>query len=162
MKLKVLFIVTNISSYKNSELKTGLWLSELTHIYDAALKAGFHITIASPSGGEVPLDPDSLKPMMLDKLSKTYLENTSFLEQLKNSVSLPEISSKEFDLVYLAGGHGTMYDFPEDLNIQTIIKENFEKGKVVAAICHGVCGLLNVKLSDNSHLIKGKKLTGFN
>src|SRR5699024_11137530 len=82
--------------------------------------------------------------------------------QLENSASLPEISSKEFDLVYLAGGHGTMYDFPEDTNIQTIIKEHFEKRKVVAAICHGVLGLLNVKLSDNTHLIKGKKLTGFN
>src|SRR5699024_7756035 len=131
MKLKALFIVTNVSNYKHSELKTGLWLSEITHIYDAAIKAGFHITIASPTGGHVPLDPGSLKPLMLDKLSKSYLGDTSFLEQLENSASLPEISSKEFDLVYLAGGHGTMYDFPEDTNIQTIIKEHFEKGKIV-------------------------------
>lgn len=152
----------NVSSYKNSELKTGLWLSELTHIYDAALKAGFHITIASPSGGNVPLDPGSLKPLMLDKLSKSYLKNTSFLEQLRNSESLSETSTKKFDLIYLASGHGTMYDFPDNPIIQSIIKTHYEKGEIVAAICHGVCGLLNVKDSAKTYLIRGKKLTGFN
>jgi putative intracellular protease/amidase len=102
-----------------------------------AEKEGYEITIASPKGGIVPVDPESLKSLMLDKISKV-------------------------DLVYLAGGHGTMYDFPDDKNLQTIIRNQYESDKLVAAICHGVGGLLNVKLSNGEYLIKGKKITGFN
>ncbi len=158
--LKVLIVVTNISTYTSGK-ETGLWLSELTHIYDAAKKKGYEITIASPNGRNVPIDPESLKPLTLDKISKDYWNDTSFRELLKNSKSLSEVSNEVFDLVYLAGGHGTMYDFPEDTTMQTIIRNQYESGKMVVAICHGVGGLLNVKLSNGEFLIKGKKLTGF-
>ncbi|AZA56517.1 MULTISPECIES: type 1 glutamine amidotransferase domain-containing protein [Chryseobacterium] len=159
--LKILIIVTNISTYTSGK-ETGLWLSELTHLYDMAEKEGYEITIASPKGGIVPVDPESLKSLMLDKISKVYWNDTSFRELLKNSKRLSEVSTENFDLVYLAGGHGTMYDFPDDKNLQTIIRNQYESDKLVAAICHGVGGLLNVKLSNGEYLIKGKKITGFN
>ncbi len=160
--LKILIVVTNINTYASGNLETGLWLSELTHIYHAAIEKGDEITIASPKGGKVPIDPESLKPLMLDKISKAYWNDTSFRELLENSKSLPEVSGKDFDLVYLAGGHGTMYDFPGDTTLQNIIRNQYEKGKMVAAICHGVGGLMNVKLSNGEYLIKDRKITGFN
>lgn len=159
--LKILIIVTNVSMYASGKLKTGLWLSELTHIYHAVQEKGYDITIASPKGGHVPIDPESLKYFTLDKVSKTYWNDISFRELLNNSRNLTEIVDQKYDLVYLAGGHGTMYDFPDDVVIQSTIRQQYESDRIVAAICHGVGGLLNVKLSNGENLIKGKSMTGF-
>jgi putative intracellular protease/amidase len=160
-EMKILIVVTGIDKYENTDLPTGLWLSELTHIYHSAKEQGYEITIASPKGGHTPIDPESLKAMALDKISKSYWEDATFRGLLKHTKSLEEVSAQPFDCVYLAGGHGTMYDFPNDTTLQAIIKEQYENGKIVAAICHGVGGLLNVKLSDGEYLIKGKTATGF-
>jgi len=159
--MKILIIVTSISRYE-SGLETGLWLSELTHIYDKTNEQGYEVTIASPKGGNVPVDPESLKPLVLDRVSKHYWEDSTFRKELENSKTLEQVAGQEFDLVYLAGGHGTMYDFPSDTTLQSIVQKMYENGKKVAAICHGVGGLLNVKLSNGEYLIKGKKITGFN
>ena len=159
---KILIVVTNINTYESGNLETGLWLSELTHIYQAAEEKGYEITIASPKGGNVPIDPESLKPLTLDKISKSYWNEPSFRGLLKNSKRLADVAGQEFEMVYLAGGHGTMYDFPNDTTMQAIVRKQYESGKMVVAICHGVGGLLNVKLSNGEYLIKGKKLTGFN
>ncbi|MEE6127391.1 type 1 glutamine amidotransferase domain-containing protein [Chryseobacterium arthrosphaerae] len=157
---KILLVVTNIGHYK-SGLETGLWLSELTHIYHTAKDRGWEVTIASPEGGNVPIDPESLKPLVLDKISKSYYENPAFMSELNHSKSLADIQNDDFDCVYLAGGHATMYDFPDDVIMQNIIRRQYESGKTVAAICHGVGGLINVKLSDGTYLITGKSMTGF-
>lgn len=147
--------------YASGHLKTGLWLSELTHIYHSAKEKGYEITIASPKGGNVPVDPESLTYFTLDKVSTTYWNDISFRELLNNSRSLTEVADQQYDLVYLAGGHGTMYDFPDDAMMQSIIRKQYESGRMVAAICHGVGGLLNVKLSNGDYLINGKSMTGF-
>jgi len=160
--LKLLIIVTGTNKYEGSNLPTGLWLSELTHIYDQAKEQGLDITIASPKGGDTPIDPESLKPLVLDEISKEYWSDTLFREKLKHTKSLSEIANQQFDCVYLAGGHGTMYDFPNDITLQNIILNHYENNKKVAGICHGVSGFLNVKLSNGDYLIKGKKITGFN
>ncbi|ATN05854.1 type 1 glutamine amidotransferase domain-containing protein [Chryseobacterium indologenes] len=159
--LKILIIVTNVNKYASGHLKTGLWLSELTHIYHAAREKGYDITIASPDGGNVPVDPESLKPFVLDKISTTYWNDVSFRQLLNNSQRLSDVSDIQYELVYLAGGHGTMYDFPDDRAIQSVVKKQYEGGRLVAAICHGVGGLLNVKLSNGEYLIKDKSMTGF-
>lgn len=160
--MKILIIVTNIAVYESGDLPTGLWLSELTHMYHSAKEQGYEVTIASPKGGNIPIDPESLKPMLIDKLSKEYQANEDFMKLLQNTKSLSEVAGQQFDVVYLAGGHGTMYDFPNDTVLQNIIKEQYETGKIVAAVCHGVSGLLNVKLSNGEYLIKDKTVTGFN
>ncbi|MBS3912859.1 MAG: type 1 glutamine amidotransferase domain-containing protein [Bacteroidetes bacterium] len=160
--MKILIIVTNVAAYESGKLPTGLWLSELTHMYHSAKEQGYEVTIASPKGGNIPLDPESLKPMLIDKMTKQYQSNTDFMKLLQNTKSLNEVSGQPFDIVYLAGGHGTMYDFPNDMVLQNIIKEQYESNKIVAAVCHGVSGLLNVKLSNGEYLIKGKTVTGFN
>ena len=159
--IKILIVTTNVNIYASGNYPTGLWLSELTHIYDAAKKNAYEITIASPSGGKVPVDPESLKFFTLDKLSKEYWEDSNFRELLEKSKSLKEVQNESFDVVYLAGGHGTMYDFPDNEMLQNLVANQYENKRIVAAICHGVGGLLNVKLSDGTYLIEGKKLTGY-
>lgn len=158
---KILIVATGIGAYANAILPTGLWLSELTHIYHRAKGLGCKITIASPKGGEIPVDPESLKPFTLDKMSKAYWNDPEFRELLHHAQSLDEVAGRRFDCVYLAGGHGSMYDFPDNAVLQAILKTHFESGKIVSAICHGVCGLLNVGLSDGQLLVAGKKITGF-
>lgn len=158
---KMLIVVTSTGRFADGNLETGLWLSELTHIYNSAIEQGYEITLASPKGGLVPVDPESLKPIVLDKLSKEFWEDSAFRNKLQHAKSLDEVSGQSFDCVYLAGGHGAMYDFPDNVVLQTIIRNQYEGNKIVAAICHGVCGLLNVKLSNGEYLIKGKKMTGF-
>ncbi|HVX00160.1 MAG TPA: type 1 glutamine amidotransferase domain-containing protein [Candidatus Babeliaceae bacterium] len=159
--MRILLIVTNTGMYKSAIIPTGLWLSELTHIYRSARERGYEIVIASPKGGNTPIDPESLKPFVLDKISRGYLADSTFKESLKNTQRLKDVTGKQFDCVYLAGGHGTMYDFPDDCDLQTLVREQYENNKIVAAICHGVGGLLNVKLSTGEYLISGKTITGF-
>ncbi|MCW1962035.1 type 1 glutamine amidotransferase domain-containing protein [Chryseobacterium viscerum] len=161
MMKTILLIVTNIEQYASGHLKTGLWLSELTHIYHAAKEKGWKITIASPKGGNTPIDPESLKPLVLDGISKSYYENPVFMNELAQTKSLDMVKNDSFDCIYLAGGHATMYDFPDNTTLQEILRDQYESNKMVAAICHGVGGLLNVRLSDGEYMIKGKAVTGF-
>ena len=157
----ILLIATGTGKYASGNLPTGLWLSELAHIYHRAKKQGYEITVASPKGGDVPVDPESLKPLLLDKISRNYWDDPAFRRMLQHTESLNEISGKMFDCIYLAGGHGTMYDFPDSAVLQSIIKSHYESDKMVAAICHGVCGLLNVRLSGGEYLVRNKELTGY-
>ncbi|ULT24785.1 hypothetical protein KUH03_38810 [Sphingobacterium sp. E70] len=101
--LKILIIVTNVGVYANSKLATGLWLSELTHLYHAAKERGYTVTIASPKGGDIPVDPESLKHFTLDQTSKRYWNEDSFRKLLNNSKRLTEVADEDYDLIYLAG-----------------------------------------------------------
>lgn len=158
---KILIVVTGVGTFANGELATGLWLSEFTHIYHSAKVAGYEITVASPKGGHTPVDPESLKPVLLDELSKKYWESPEFKDVLNHAKSLDDMLEQQFDCIYLAGGHGAMYDFPDDAALQKIIRQQYEDNRIVSAICHGVSGLLNVQLSDGTYLVKDKRLTGF-
>ncbi|WP_431609725.1 type 1 glutamine amidotransferase domain-containing protein [Chryseobacterium sp. 'Rf worker isolate 10'] len=157
----LLFIVTNVNQYADSALKTGLWLSELTHIYHKAKEKEWQITIASPKGGNTPIDPESLKPLVLDSISKGYYNNPGFMNELAHTKSLNMVKNESFDCIYLTGGHATMYDFPDNTTLQEILRDQYESNKMVAAICHGVGGLLNVRRSDGEYMIKDKNITGF-
>jgi putative intracellular protease/amidase len=159
--MKLLIIVTSTDRYQNHPLPTGLWLSEVTHVYDECLKNGIEPVIASPAGGTTPLDPESLKPLVLDGLTKKYQQEALFLQRLHQAKALREVAEKDFDGIYLAGGHGTMYDFVGNETLNVLVRDFYENGKVISAVCHGVCGLLDVKLSNGSYLVKGKKLTGY-
>ena len=159
--MKILIIVTSTGTFANGKLATGLWLSEFTHIYHSAKESGYDITVANPNGGYTPIDPESLKPIFLDEMSEKYWEKPEFKKLLDHANSLDNLLEQQFDCVYLAGGHGAMYDFPGNEALKTIVRKQDESGRIVSAICHGVSGLLNAKLSNGEYMIKGKKLTGF-
>lgn len=158
---KILLVVTSTGCFADGKTPTGLWLSELTHIYHQAQEQGYEITVANPKGGATPIDPECLKPIYLDEISKSCWETPEFRNILNEAPSLETVKQEQFDCVYLAGGHGAMYDFPDNATLQEIIRNHYLANKIVAAICHGVCGLLNVKLPQGDYLINGKKLTGF-
>jgi putative intracellular protease/amidase len=160
-------MVTNVGEFEKVGMRTGLWLGELTHFWRVAEEAGYEMDIASPSGGHVPLDPESLIFTGLrdaiglkDDLARRY-EDRDFMNLLNTTLKISDADSAAYDAIYMAGGHGVMFDFPECDALASLTAEFYESGKVVSAVCHGPCGLLNVKLSNGDYLIDGKDVTGF-
>lgn len=159
---KILIIVTNIPEYRKVGYRTGLWLGELTHFGDVAEQAGFTMDIASPCGGRIPLDPESLAHDVLTELGteKRYMDR-AYMDLLENSKRVSDVKIEDYDAIYLTGGHGTMFDFPENKDLQDLIAKFYESGRIVSTVCHGATGLLNVKLSNREYLVNGKDITGF-
>ncbi|MBH0172075.1 type 1 glutamine amidotransferase domain-containing protein [Fictibacillus sp. 23RED33] len=154
MSKHILMVVTTADNM-NNEHSTGLWLSEFGEAYVEFANAGYAITVASPKGGKAPVDDRSLEGEVPQEILDTakYLENTLKLEEINDLDG--------FDAIFLPGGHGTMFDLPENTKLQEIIRDLYEQNKVVAAVCHGPAGLVGVKLSDGTPLVAGKKVTAF-
>ncbi|MFF0400423.1 type 1 glutamine amidotransferase domain-containing protein [Streptomyces sp. NPDC005248] len=159
---KILVIVTNVDEYRKSGMRTGLWLGELTHFWDVVEPSGFSMDIASPSGGKVPIDPESLSHEVLAELNtgKRY-ENRRFMDLLEDTKRISEVNVEDYDAIYLTGGHGVMFDFPQSQDLESLMAQFYETGRVVSTVCHGATGLLNVTLGDGEPLVKGKSVTGF-
>ena len=161
MKKKVLAIVTSHDTMKNESAKTGLWFSELVHFYDVVRVAGFPIDIVSVKGGKVPIDPRSLVPVLMDETTKTYHLDPYFISKLDHSLPLDGINGQDYDCVFFAGGHGTLWDFPESKKIQEITAAIYENGGLVSAVCHGPAALLHTRLTDGTHLLEDVEVTGY-
>ncbi|MGW4330721.1 type 1 glutamine amidotransferase domain-containing protein [Nocardia sp. NPDC004573] len=161
MTKRILNVVTNVGHYDDPSHPTGLWLSELTHAWQVFEEHGFEQTIASPAGGLAPLEPRSLKFPSYDKTAKAWRADPARMALLENTASPDRIDSADYDAIYFTGGHGVMYDFPDSEGLQRITREIYERGGIVASVCHGYCGLLNTKLSDGTYLVAGRRLTGF-
>ncbi|MCJ1301217.1 hypothetical protein MMC08_004016 [Hypocenomyce scalaris] len=157
---KVLFVLTSHNKMGNTGKPTGWYLPEFAHPYDV-LAPHTQITIASPAGGEAPLDPSSVEATKDDKASVDFLNSKQALwkntEKLSNFVG----RAKDFDAVFFVGGHGPMFDLATDETSHQIIREFYESGRIVSAVCHGPAALVNAKLSDGSYLIDGSAVTGF-
>ena len=161
MTKRILIVVTNHRTYPTSGEATGLWLAEVTHFYELMKQAGYEMDFVSPAGGESPLDPRSLGRFFLDKDTKRYYQNEPFMQRLKRTRPAGEVKWQDYDAMYYAGGHGTMWDFPDHAPLREIGRAIYEHGGVVSAVCHGVSGVLNIKLSSGDYLINGKRVTGF-
>jgi putative intracellular protease/amidase len=163
---KLLTVVTSADQYEKVGYRTGLWLSELIHFIDVAEEAGYQCDIASPSGGKVPIDPESLilseiasTMHMGGEVSKRY-QDRAFMDRLNATRKIADVTP-DYGAIYMAGGHGVMFDFPDNTALAALTAEFFGAGKVVSAVCHGPAGLLNVKLRSGERLLKGRKATGF-
>jgi putative intracellular protease/amidase len=161
MPRKILHIVTNVGRYEKVDKPTGLWLGELTHAYDAFERAGFQQDIASPKGGRVPIDPRSLGWLVMDDTIRARQADPGFMRLLAESHAIATVDPSGYDAIYFTGGHGVMWDFPNDTALQVATRTIYEKGGVVSSVCHGYCGLLNVRLSDGRLLIAGRRITGY-
>jgi putative intracellular protease/amidase len=157
--MKALIICTNHTDYPTKPNKTGLWLGEFTHFYDEIADRNFSIDVASPLGGPIPIDERSLERR--DNINDKWYQNPAIRQKLDNSLKLDDVEPEQYQLLYLTGGHGTMWDFPQNAKLQEITRRVYENNGMVAAVCHGVCGLLNVQLSDGSFLINDRQITGF-
>lgn len=158
---RILIIVTNAGEYEKVGYRTGLWLGELTHFWDVAEKAGFQMDIASPSGGYVPIDPESLAHAVLkDGGTEERYKDRDFMDRLKDTKKVADTDVATYDAIYMTGGHGVCFDF-ESPDLAKLTAAFWEAGKIVSAVCHGPAGLLDVKLTNGEYLIAGKDVTGF-
>lgn len=157
--MKVLIVCTNHDTYPTKSGKTGLWLSELTHFYDVMINRRVIIDIVSPAGGKIPIDERSFD--LKEEINQKYWEDSTFQSKINNSLTPDQVHAGDYRLIYYAGGHGAMWDLTDNSTLQHITKSIYEHGGTVSAVCHGVCGLLNVRLSDGSLLISDKYLTGY-
>lgn len=132
-----------------------MWLSEFGEAYLEFVKKGYEVTVASPKGGSVPVDARSIE----NDTPKEILDTAMHLE---NTLRLSEVSDGSlFDAIFLPGGHGTMFDFPDNDTLKELIRVIYDEGKIVAAVCHGPAGLVEVILEDETPLVAGKKVTAF-
>lgn len=159
--MKVLAISTSASRYEKTGHRTGMWLGEYTHFYDELTESGHDVTLASITGGEIPIDPVSLQPPVINLggTSKRY-QDREFMSQLDDTPAVADLNAEDFDAVYLIGGHGTLFDF-DDPALKTLLADFTETGTIVSAVCHGPAGLLDVPLPSGSTLLSGKKATGY-
>jgi len=161
MPRRILNVVTNVGHYDDPTHPTGLWLSELTHAWQVFEEHGFEQTIVSPAGGPSPLEPRSLKFPNDDKTARAWRADPSRMALLETTARPDDIDSADYDAIYFTGGHAVMFDFPDSAGLQRITREIWERGGIVASVCHGYCGLLNTRLSDGSLLVAGRDITGF-
>jgi putative intracellular protease/amidase len=158
---RILIIVTNVGEYEKVGYRTGLWLGELIHFWDVAEEAGFQMDIASPSGRYVPIDPESLAHAVLKEGgTEGRYQDRVFMNRLKDTMKVADAAVTAYDAIYMTGGHGVCFDF-ESSDLAKLTASFWEAGKIVSAVCHGLAGLLEVKLSGGEYLIAGKKVTGF-
>ena len=157
----ILVVVTNISKYPNQERATGLWLGEAVHFVDKMEKEGYQIDYVSPKGGYTPIDPHSLQPDQMTELDWKYYSNNDFVNKLSATLSADDVNPEDYDAIYYTGGHGVMWDFPNDEKLQNIASKIYENGGIVSAVCHGSVGLLNIKNAAGNYLIADKKVAGF-
>lgn len=161
MSKRILHVVSNVAHYADPADPTGLWLSELTHAYDLFAAKGYAQRIVSPKGGVTPLEPRSLKWPNRDASARAWLADDAHRALLANTAKPEDIDPADFDAIYFTGGHAVMWDFPDDAGLQRLTRAIYERGGIVASVCHGYCGLLNTRLSDGSLLVAGRRLTGF-
>lgn len=161
MTKRILNVVTNVAHYADPSHPTGLWLTELTHGWHTFAEHGYEQVIVSPKGGKSPLEPRSLKWPNIDRSGKEWLADAASMRLLETTANPADIDAKDFDAIYFTGGHGVMFDFPGSVELQCITRDIFEAGGVVAAVCHGYCGLLGTRLSNGDLLVKGRRLTGY-
>ncbi|GAB4324020.1 MAG: type 1 glutamine amidotransferase domain-containing protein [Candidatus Zixiibacteriota bacterium] len=155
----VLIVVTSHAQMGDMNKRTGFWLAELTHPYYVIKDAGYNVVVASIDGGVAPIDPRSMDTT--DAVNRRFLGDAELMAAVLNSRKLADIDPNNFAAVLFSGGHGTMWDFPGDSSVNRVASTVYEDGGVVGAVCHGPAALTEVKLSDGSYLIDGKRFAAF-
>jgi len=159
--MNVLIVLTSHDTLGNTGRKTGFWLEELAAPYYALKEAGARITLASPAGGQPPLDPKSNEPGFQTDETRRFEADADANAQLANTVRLDSVSQADFDAVFYPGGHGPLWDLAEDRDSISLIEAFIGANKPVALVCHAPGVLRHVKSADGTPLVQGKRVTGF-
>lgn len=159
--MKVLMVLTSHDQLGNTGRKTGFWLEELAAPYYAFKDAGAEITLASPNGGQPPLDPKSNEAASQTDMTRRFEGDAQATAQLAATVRLDSVAQADFDTVFYPGGHGPLWDLAEDKNSIALIESFIGAGKPVALVCHAPGVLRHVRTADGAPLVEGKKVTGF-
>lgn len=157
MKQKILFVVTSHAVKGSTGEATGYYLGEVSHPWEVLHKAGYEIDFVSPKGGTPPVDGFDLS----DPANKAFWENKEYRQKIEHSLKPEEVKPKDYAAVFFAGGHGAMWDFPESKALAEIAAKIYEQNGIVAAVCHGPAGLVNIRLSNGNYLVNGKQINAF-
>lgn len=161
LTFKILIVLTSHNQLGDTGLKTGFWVEEFAAPYYVMQEAGMEITIASPQGGQPPIDPKSALPEFQTAATKRFDADASLQKKLAETVKLESIDVSDYDAVFYPGGHGPLWDLTDDEHSIKLIEAFWNSGKPVAAVCHAPGVLRYVKNADQSPLVKGKNITGF-
>ena len=159
--MKILLVLTSHDKLGNTGKKTGFWLEELAAPYYTFIDAGAEVTLASPQGGQPPLDPKSNLADAQTETTHRFEADPVAMQALAHTHKLSEISIADYDAVFYPGGHGPLWDLAEDPISIALIEQAIESGKPVATVCHAPGVLRHVKTSDGKPLVSGKSVTGF-
>jgi putative intracellular protease/amidase len=159
--MKILMVLTSHNTLGNTGRKTGFWLEEFAAPYYVFKDAGAEITLASPKGGQPPLDPKSDAPDAQTEATLRFKQDTDAQTVLANTLTLSSVSADDYDAVFYPGGHGPLWDLAEDANSIALINAFYAAGKPVAAVCHAPGALRHTKAADGSPLVQDKSVTGF-
>lgn len=157
----VLFVLTSHDQLGDTGHKTGFWIEEFAAPYYILTDAGVNVTLASPKGGQPPVDPKSAAPENETIATKRFNSDEALKEKLSLTLKLSDVSADEYDAVFFPGGHGPLWDLSTDPNSIRLVETFIKTGKPVATVCHAPAVLLNAKGPDGQPLVKGKKVTGF-
>ena len=159
--MKILFVLTSHDQLGDTGKKTGFWVEEFAAPYYALLDKGAEITVATPKGGQAPIDPSSDTEDSQTKDTKRFKEDKEAKEIIANTKVLADVNANDFDAVFYPGGHGPLWDLANDLTSVKLIETFNEQEKPIAFVCHAPAALKRVSGTDGNPLVKGKKVTGF-
>src|SRR5215468_1616767 len=159
--MKILMVLTSHDKLGNTGRKTGFWLEEFAAPYYTFKEAGAEIVIASPKGGQPPLDPKSDEPNFQTDLTRRFQADAAATAQLARTVRLDSVREEDFDTVFYPGGHGPMWDLVEDPSSVKLLESFLAAGKSFAVVCHSTGALRHVRTPDGKPFLEGKEVTGF-
>lgn len=156
---KVLMALTNVDHYlEHPEIKTGVWLEEAAEFYRVMTGRGFEVVFASSRGGKIPVDPGSAQ--VTGEVLRA-VKSEGFRRGMENSLRFAEINPNDYAALYFCGGHGAMWDFPNNSELIGLAETIYGQGGYIASVCHGEAGLVNLKDENGTPLVRGKKVNGF-
>lgn len=155
--MKLLFVVTSHDKKGDTGKPTGFYMSEVTHPWDVLTQAGYDIDFVSPKGGKAPIDDFDL----CDRINRKFWRDFVYRSKIEETLHPSQVNPDKYDGMFYAGGHGAMWDFPDNEPLAEIARYIYEKGGIIGAVCHGPAGLINIQLSDGSWLVDGKRISGF-
>lgn len=158
---KILIVLTSHDQLGDTGRKTGFWLEELAAPYYAFKDAGAEITLASPKGGQAPVDPKSAEPTFQTEHTRRFEADPAAMAQLAETVRLDRVRQEDFDTVFYPGGHGPLWDLAEDPDSIKLIESFLQAEKPVALVCHAPGALRHVQGADGRPVVEGKRVTGF-
>ncbi|PLV63719.1 type 1 glutamine amidotransferase domain-containing protein [Erwinia sp. B116] len=159
--MKILMVLTSHAELGNTGKKTGFWLEEFAAPYFVFKDAGAEVVLASPAGGQPPLDPKSDLPEFQTPMTERFKVDSAAQQALANTVKLETINQQDFDSVFYPGGHGPLWDLAESATSIALIESFNRAGKPIGFVCHAPGALRHVKAANGAPLIQGKRVTGF-
>lgn len=159
--MKILMVLTSHDQLGDTGEKTGFWLEEYAAPYYRFLDAGAEVTVASPKGGQPPLDPKSDLPDFQTDFTRRFKEDTAAQAVLASTVTLDSVSHEDFDALFYPGGHGPLWDLAESPASIDLIQSFERAGKSIGFVCHAPAVLKGAKTADGDALVKGRNVTGF-